>query len=181
MRVAQPRDLLEERRRRLARPAAERALHRPAQVAQPRLQLDRRPARAPRAGASASLETTSRTPNSRWITPSCTSRARSMRSCSWRARPAGTSRGAPPRRARRSCRASTAGRAPRRRAAGAGGGRPGSRRSSGRRPTAAADERRAVEQVAEALGQLARDRLGVHLDHAVLDERLARDRRRLRR
>ena len=42
-----------------------------------------------------------------------------------------------------------------------------------------ADERRVVEQVAEALGQLARDRLGVHLDHAVLDQRLARDRRRL--
>ena len=43
----------------------------------------------------------------------------------------------------------------------------------------AADERRVVEQVAEGLGHLARDRLGVHLDHAVLLERLARDRRRL--
>ncbi len=38
------------------------------------------------AGSGASLETTSSTPNSRWITLSCTSRAKSIRSCSWRAR-----------------------------------------------------------------------------------------------
>ena len=50
--------------------------------------------------SGASLETTSSTPNRRWITLSCTSRARSIRSCSWRARaPAGRSRGARPRRA----------------------------------------------------------------------------------
>ena len=40
--------------------------------------------------SSAEDENTSWTPNRRWITPSCTSRARSMRSCSCRARaPAG--------------------------------------------------------------------------------------------
>ena len=87
MRLAQPRDLLDERRApsRGAR-AAERALQRAAQVAQRRPAARRSRARAPRRGSGASLETTSSTPNSRWITPSCTSRARSIRSCSWRAR-----------------------------------------------------------------------------------------------
>ena len=137
-------------------------------------------ARAPRRGSGASLETTSRTPNSRWITPSCTSRARSIRSCSWRAarrwnvawRAASASAAGLPSVHSRSRSSSDSGRA--RPAVGEDHAAPA---AAGRQR--AADERRAVEQVAEALGHLARDRLGVHLDHAVLDERLARDRRRL--
>ena len=97
-----------------------------------------------------------------------------------RAAPAGTSRGAPPRRAptvlpsvhSRLRSSSESGRR----------GRRSARITPLQRPPAESGTQTSVgvvEQVAEALGHLARDRLGVHLDHAVLDERLARDRRRL--
>ena len=132
------------------------------------------------AGSGASLETTSSTPNSRWITPSCTSRARSIRSCSWRARAcwnvacraASASAEVLPSVQSRSRSSSVSG------AARAPVGEDHPAPAPARRQRAA-DERRVVEQVAEGLGHLARDRLGVHLDHAVLLQRLARDRRRL--
>ena len=83
-----------ERRRRLARRAPERALQRPAQVAQRGLELGRRRARARRGVELGVARDASSTPNSRWITLSWTSRARSIRSCSLRARACWNGRGA---------------------------------------------------------------------------------------
>ena len=165
---------------RLGRRAAERPLQRPAQVAQRRPAARRSRARAPRAAAGCRYDTTSSTPNRRWITPSCTSRARSIRSCSWRARAAGTSRGAPPRPAPTSCRASTAGRAPPRSAAGAAAGRRGSRRSSARPPTAGTQTSVASSSRSRKPSGTSRATVSASISITRSStQRLARDRRRL--
>ena len=130
--------------------------------------------------SSAWLENTSCTPNSRWITPSCTSRARSIRSCSWRARAcwlvasrAWVARAAVLPSAHSAWRSL----ALERRAA-----RPAVRQDDpepapgGRHRRA--HQRRLAEQVAVLVGDLRRV-VVADLDHAVLLERLARDRRRL--
>ena len=134
------------------------------------------------AGRSPSPSSAIETPNSRWITPSWISRARSIRCSSWRARLGlGRRRSARPTRAPRPCRASTAGAARRRRAAGStSAGRRGSRRSRGPPAAIGAHTSRtgSGNSAAYSSGTCAAH-VALDLDHLVLAQRLGGDRRRL--
>ena len=79
----QPLDLGHERRLRRARRAPERSLERGAQIAERRLRLGGAALARAAAGRSPSPSSAIETPNSRWITPSWISRARSIRCSSW--------------------------------------------------------------------------------------------------